>query len=691
MSLTIVFWLAHEVSQSIAKERRSRIESDLRVALEQFRREVQGAQGAALIANLPAHATLRRTVSPVIFPENFFQYFYREEDRRRKIVPLPSWSPNPSTCVRPDLVSVRRSEADAEPRIDDRELIVCSAVVPNGSYGQYIYITISANGPVPRASDAESLRDHFEVSIVDGSSRATFIVAFSTALTAGTSVPIYDLIPFIKDDAQGRFERIRKSISGQAFFQTDLARTAGPQRERGQLVALFRIARSSIVGPAPSASWPPTNRELRRIQIGVVYSQSEPTGARVTRYSTVGESVLSLPKVAQAAPERANISLIQDTDRGERVIWERGPVRQGAPDGKQSTIFEALGRLFRPLVLEGLGDIARPVIGEAKLAQVGNYRVRMAVSMDRELDELNPIIALFVLTSLLLMLAYLVVWFGVLRRVVVLYRRARQWGREGAAKVGVLSLTDRERRIVNSHDELGLLAREFTELIRSAVSEASDRSRKAWQDLQRADARRQVLRAVGHEIRSPLQALINMVEPSHESHKYLGRMKTAVESLLNANSPVDAFEAKRAVVQTDDLAAFCKSASENAPTAGFPNVRYLGPESGVLVEFDSELLELAITHILDNANRERSPGTEIRLILTFDDSYARLSIENEGPQISEDKLERIFEYGYTTRPDGLGQGLFVAKVTISKQGAELRVHNLPTGVVFIITFAVTKE
>jgi K+-sensing histidine kinase KdpD len=161
--------------------------------------------------------------------------------------------------------------------------------------------------------------------------------------------------------------------------------------------------------------------------------------------------------------------------------------------------------------------------------------------------------------------------------------------------------------------------------------------------------------------------------------------------LLGARSPLEAFDARRAVLRVSDLTSFCQSVADNAVHLGYENVHFTPPTTRVVAEFDAELLEDAVVAILDNAARERKPGTEIRLLLTADDEYAQLAIKNLGSSIQEEDLERVFDYNFSTREDSIGQGLFVAKTAVTKQGGRLTAHNLGgrVGVVFVIELRVS--
>ena len=50
---------------------------------------------------------------------------------------------------------------------------------------------------------------------------------------------------------------------------------------------------------------------------------------------------------------------------------------------------------------------------------------------------------------------------------------------------------------------------------------------------------------------------------------------------------------------------------------------------------------------------------------------ARLEVRDSGPGIPKEERERVFEMFYTTRPQGTGLGLFLARTAVEKSGGTL--------------------
>ena len=96
--------------------------------------------------------------------------------------------------------------------------------------------------------------------------------------------------------------------------------------------------------------------------------------------------------------------------------------------------------------------------------------------------------------------------------------------------------------------------------------------------------------------------------------------------------------------------------------------------SGRTVKCRTAAILSAVVNIVDNAlywtGREREEGGEI----TLDASDDAFLIGNNGPGISELDAERIFEFGWTSKPGGAGMGLSLASDVLNREGFKLELR-----------------
>jgi len=290
---------------------------------------------------------------------------------------------------------------------------------------------------------------------------------------------------------------------------------------------------------------------------------------------------------------------------------------------------------------------------------------------------------------LAILLAWLVIALGLMRRIARLTRRAAavsynlqpaRMDEPSLDRLGELNVAD-----LRGSDELGILAGTLADLLA--------RAKLALRREQlRAEHERDMWHAVGHEIMSPLQSLLALHgdDEGAASRRYLLRMQQAVRVLYGSASPSEALASAQLATDKLDLAAFAAQLAANAAFAGIEGV-VLTPWFGgeLWVHADEYSLEDAVTHLLRNAQRYREDGSPITMSLRADAGNAVLAVHNRGPVIPADQMERIFEYGVSDAPathgEQRGQGLFVARSYLAKMDGVIKAVNGDGGVKFEIS------
>jgi len=69
-----------------------------------------------------------------------------------------------------------------------------------------------------------------------------------------------------------------------------------------------------------------------------------------------------------------------------------------------------------------------------------------------------------------------------------------------------------------------------------------------------------------------------------------------------------------------------------------------------------------------------------------DRGHAEIEISDSGPGIPTDKLDEVFEPFYTTKPNGMGMGLSIARTIVEVHGGQIQAENRGSqGALFRIT------
>jgi signal transduction histidine kinase len=284
-----------------------------------------------------------------------------------------------------------------------------------------------------------------------------------------------------------------------------------------------------------------------------------------------------------------------------------------------------------------------------------------------------------------IVLAWLVIEIGLVRRVAHLTRRARQFSLSARDPEAFLAVDFSD---LKNSDEMGILANTLNQLLGRVKEDAARERIRVAQE-------KEQWHAVGHEIMSPLQSLLALHgTPDDPGFRYLARMKQALRVLYGAASPSEAFQSSTLALEMLDIDEFLINIADNAPHIGVDNVSYQPQGHAVPVKADEYSLEDVLGHVLKNADRHRTPGSAIELALNSRDASTSgtitIKIHNTGPAIADEWLEKIFEYGFSAHRDQTseghrGQGLFVAQTYMAKMGGTITVANEDGGVSFYLS------
>jgi two-component system sensor histidine kinase ChvG len=105
---------------------------------------------------------------------------------------------------------------------------------------------------------------------------------------------------------------------------------------------------------------------------------------------------------------------------------------------------------------------------------------------------------------------------------------------------------------------------------------------------------------------------------------------------------------------------------------------------GLSVLGSEEMIESVAENLIDNAVSFAPPGSEILVRLTRDDSFAHLTVSDQGPGVPAGQLERIFDRYYVERDtdasnepaeNHFGIGLSIARRNVEAMGGTIEAEN----------------
>jgi len=245
-----------------------------------------------------------------------------------------------------------------------------------------------------------------------------------------------------------------------------------------------------------------------------------------------------------------------------------------------------------------------------------------------------------------------------------------RWMQEGAARIGRGELDYRipSRR----HDELGDLSRDINEM-------ADD-----VQDM--LEAKRQLMLAISHELRSPLtrsKVALEMVDDERTKASILediDEMERLIADLLES----EALNTRHAVLRREsaDPSELIQSVVNTDFTGSQNRLQLDISEDLPRVDLDATRIRLLLRNLIDNALRYNpSEASPVEVRADVDGGQLCLSVCDHGAGIAAEHLQHVTDPFYRADParsratGGVGLGLYLCKRIVEAHGGSLYVES----------------
>jgi two-component system sensor histidine kinase ChvG len=235
-------------------------------------------------------------------------------------------------------------------------------------------------------------------------------------------------------------------------------------------------------------------------------------------------------------------------------------------------------------------------------------------------------------------------------------------------------------RLPDRRDEIGRLARALSDMT-GALRQRIDKTEAFAAD-------------VAHELKNPLASLRSALDTfervEHPASRDalmaimrddVARLDRLITAIADA-SRLDA-ELSRATFEPIDLSRLARDLVGYARVPEGVALRLDAPER-LIVPAHPDRLALALRNLIDNALSFSPPGGTVRVALAAEGGEARVTVEDEGPGVPADALERIFDRFTSLRDaaDGKGHsglGLAIARAVAEGHGGAVSAMNRPEG------------
>lgn len=201
---------------------------------------------------------------------------------------------------------------------------------------------------------------------------------------------------------------------------------------------------------------------------------------------------------------------------------------------------------------------------------------------------------------------------------------------------------------------------------------------------QMLEAKRQLLLAISHELRSPLTRAKVAVELLHDAkqrgeiHQDLNEMEKLIEELLETerlNSRHSKLNKSKTILQTIVKQVLDEHFLQNDFTLHIPS-------EPIELEVDQARIKLLLRNVLENAKAHNpDQATSPTVQATQQGTLIKIIVRDAGPGIEVQHIPHLTEPFYRTdkarqrKTGGYGLGLYLCKVIIEAHGGELKIDS----------------
>ena len=241
------------------------------------------------------------------------------------------------------------------------------------------------------------------------------------------------------------------------------------------------------------------------------------------------------------------------------------------------------------------------------------------------------------------------------------------------------------------HDELGALVERYNMLV-DRVEESAEQLAKA----EREGAWQTMARQIAHEINNPLTPMklsvqkLQRLRGTEQFDAYFDKatamLISEIDNLAHIAQSFSTFAKQPEVITTEvDVAQKLSHVItlQRANDEQIP-IRYVGPDSGVMVLADREQISQVFVNIIRNAIQASPTDIIVVLNATYSDREVQISISDDGTGIPADVQEKIFRPNFTTKSNGNGLGLAISKRIVEGTGGKISFETSDKGTTFFI-------
>jgi len=240
----------------------------------------------------------------------------------------------------------------------------------------------------------------------------------------------------------------------------------------------------------------------------------------------------------------------------------------------------------------------------------------------------------------------------------------------------------------------------ITSILTSHVQRSAQQRIKSREEVDKERYRANLLRAISHDIRTPLSGMMGTTEMLIDMtgkgdtryelirglQKDIDWLHSLVENILNLTRLQDG---KLTVIKQREAVeeVISGAVSHIEAHALGHEITVNMPDELILVPMDAKLIEQAIINLLDNAIKHTEPEQEIQIVIEpcKNTNTVKFIIKDRGAGIQKTDLPNIFQEFYTSNTgntdvkQGMGLGLAICETIVKAHGGSIEANNRTDG------------
>lgn len=268
---------------------------------------------------------------------------------------------------------------------------------------------------------------------------------------------------------------------------------------------------------------------------------------------------------------------------------------------------------------------------------------------------------------------------------------------------GKIKLTDSQTRLIHSMIESTALAMDRLSSIQARI--------KATEEATQERYRGNLLRAISHDLRTPLASIMGTAEmlkdmtPEDDQRHSLAEdiykesdwLHSLVKNILSLTRLRDgALPLSRQMVPVEEVIG---GAVNHISRLSGREITVEAPDEVIFVPMDAGLIEQVLINLLDNSVKHTPPWEEIKISVRLDNEnrLAVITVSDRGSGILEADLPNIFQMFYTASTKksdaarGVGLGLTICAAIVEAHGGWIQAGNRRDGHGAEFEFALPME